>query len=118
MTEYSWTDFEHFVRNEAGLFRSAALSQSTRLHEDLNLTGDGAGALMASFFEAFPVTGGDYDFHRYFLMEGEGLLYSFFQRFIMRKSHTFRREPLTLGMLYQAILDRKWDGERLARLGR
>lgn len=69
-----------------------------------------------SFFERFAVDTGDFDFHRYFLMEGEGLLYSLFRRAILRKPHSRKREPVTLAMLYRAALDRKWDSHRLSEL--
>ncbi|QOH34558.1 hypothetical protein C7S14_6136 [Burkholderia cepacia] len=71
---------------------------------------------MGHFFERFAVDTGDFDFHRYFLMEGEGLLYSLFRRWVLRKPHDFKREPITLAMLHRAASDRAWDAARLTAL--
>ena len=116
MENVSWGELEAFVREEVGLRETTVLSPATRLWEDLGQTGDDANEFMGSFFERFAVDTGDFDFHRYFLMEGEGLLYSLFRRLILRKPHSRKREPVTLAMLHRAALDRKWDSRRLAGL--
>lgn len=109
MVDASWDAIEAFVRTEVGLGPSKPLTRDTRLWEDLGLTGDDANDFMGSFFERFQIDPGDFDFHRYFLMEGEGGLYSLFQRWVLKKSQTRQREPITLGMLYRAALDGKWS---------
>ena len=116
MENISWGELEAFVREEVGLRESKALSPATRLWEDLGQTGEDANEFMGSFFERFAVDTGDSDFHRYFLMEGEGPLYSLFRRAILRKPHSRKREPVTLAMLHRAALDRKWDSHRLDEL--
>lgn len=115
MDNISWGELEAFVREAVGLRETKALSPATRLWEDLGQTGDDANEFMGSFFERFAVDTGDFDFHRYFLMEGEGMLYSLFRRIILRKPRS-DREPVTLAMLHRAALDRKWDSRRLGAL--
>ncbi|WP_179402440.1 DUF1493 family protein [Burkholderia guangdongensis] len=115
MENVSWDAVTAFVRTEVGLGPSKPLTHNTRLREDLGQTGDEANDLMGHFFERFEVDPGDFDFHRYFLMEGEGLLYSLFQRWVMRKPHTFQREPITLAMLYQAARTKRWDSRAMPK---
>ncbi|KVZ12232.1 DUF1493 family protein [Burkholderia ubonensis] len=116
MENVNWDEIEAFVRLAVGLRPSKPLAAHTRLWEDLGQTGDEANDFMGLFFERFAVDSGDFDFHRYFLMEGEGLLYSLFQRWVLRKPHDFKRQPITLAMLHRAAVERKWDAERLAEL--
>ena len=116
MEKISWEEIEAFVREEVGLRETKVLSPATRLWEDLGQTGDDANEFMGSFFERFAVDTGDFDFHRYFLMEGEGLLYSLFRRVVLRKTHSLNREPVTLAMLHRVVLDGKWDSDGLGRL--
>ncbi|MCA8096832.1 DUF1493 family protein [Burkholderia contaminans] len=116
MENVSWGEIEAFVRSEAGLGSSKQLSADTRHWEDLGQTGDEANDFIGHFFERFAVDTGDFDFHRYFLMEGEGLLYSLFQRWVLRKPHDLKREPITLAMLHRAAIERKWDAAQLAAL--
>ncbi|MDN7702124.1 DUF1493 family protein [Burkholderia semiarida] len=118
MQNVSWDEIEAFVRSEVGLGPSKPLAAHTRLWEDLGQTGDEANDFMWRFFERFAVDTGDFDFHRYFLMEGEGLLYSLFRRWVLRKPHHLEREPITLAMLHRAAVGRKWDAERLAEVQR
>ncbi|WP_244108505.1 DUF1493 family protein [Burkholderia anthina] len=111
-----WEEIEVFVRSEAGLGKSMPLSAATRLWEDLGQTGDEASDFIEHFFERFSIDPGDFDFHRYFLMEGEAGLYSLFRRWVLRKPHDLKRESITLAMLYRAAVERKWDAGRLAGL--
>ncbi|MET3817661.1 hypothetical protein ACVK00_002426 [Burkholderia sp. PvR073] len=116
MEKVRWDEIEVFVRSAAGLGKSVRLSPATRLWEDLGQTGDEADDFMGHFFERFSIDTGDFDFHRYFLMEGEGMLYSLFRRWMLRKPHDLKRESVTLAMLYHAAVERKWDAGRLAEL--
>lgn len=116
MENISWSELDAFVRKEVGLRETKVLSPATRLWEDLGQTGDDANEFMGRFFERFAVDTGDFDFHRYFLMEGEGPLYSLFRRLILRKRQSRKREPVTLAMLHRAALDRKWDSFCLGEL--
>nr|WKF55842.1 hypothetical protein HUO10_000286 [Paraburkholderia busanensis] len=116
MTDSLWDELERFVRREAGLGENKRLSPTTRLVEDLGQTGDDASEFMVRYFEHFDVAGGDFDFHRYFLMEGEGLLFSLFRRVVFRQPQRLVREPITLGMLHQALEDKHWDSGRLGSI--
>lgn len=116
MGNVSWAELETFVREELGLREAKVLSPATRLWEDLGQTGDDANEFMGQFFERFSVDTGDFDFHRYFLMEGEGGLYSLFRRVVLCKPHSVDREPIGLAMLHRAALDKKWDSCRLGEL--
>lgn len=109
MENVSWEAVEAFVRAEVGLGPSRTLTRGTRLWEDLGQTGDEANDFMERFFDHFGIDPGDFDFYRYFLMEGEGPLYSLFRRWVLRKPHTVQHEPITLAMLYRAALDKRWD---------
>lgn len=76
--------------------------------------GDDADEFMEKYFDTFNVARGDYDFRRYFFMEGEGFISHFFQKFILRRPHSLKREVMTVGMLYRAIVKGKWDCEALS----
>lgn len=116
MEHVCWDEIEGFVRSEVGLGNSMPLSAATRLWEDLGQTGDEADDFMGHFFERFSIDTGDFDFHRYFLMEGEAGLYSLFRRWVLRRPHDLERETITLTMLYRAALERKWDAGQLVGL--
>jgi len=109
-------ELEAFVRKEAGLSAKKELHPKTRLFEDLGQTGDDASELMVRFFKEFGVEAANFDFHRYFLMEGEGPLYALIRTIFMRKRHRLERHAITLGMLDQAIRDKIWNCERLEGL--
>ncbi|WP_321804781.1 DUF1493 family protein [Burkholderia sp. BCC1993] len=115
MENVRWDEIERFVRSEIGLGKSMPLSAATRLWEDLGQTGDEADDFMGHFFERFSIDAGNFDFHWYFLMEGEAGLYSLFRRWVLRKPHDLKRESITLAMLHRAALERKWDAGRLSR---
>jgi hypothetical protein len=81
---------------------------------DLGQQGDDADIFMQRFFEFFDIDSGDYDFHRYFFMDGEGILYHFIVKYVFRKRHSTEREPLTVGMLRDAMFSGKWDSNSLS----
>jgi hypothetical protein len=109
-------EVEAFIREETGISTKMELYPQTRLFEDLGQTGDDASELMVRFFKKFPVEEGNFDFHRYFLMEGEGPLYALIRTVFMRKRHRLQRHAITLGMLDQAIQDKIWNCEHLEGL--
>jgi len=114
MGKYTWEDLESFVRKEACISLKKAVTLESTVEDDLGQQGDDADEFMQRFFEVFRVDRGDYDFHRYFLMEGEGILYHLLMK-LRRKPHTFKRETLTVGMLHQALVHGKWDSEALSQ---
>ncbi|MDR5780707.1 DUF1493 family protein [Caballeronia sp. LZ065] len=105
---------EAFVRKEACIAPGTPITPDMTIAIDLGQQGDDADIFMQRFFEAFDVNEGDYDFRRYFLMEGEGVLNRLITQFILRKRHSTTREPLTVGMLCEAIARGRWDAASLA----
>jgi len=104
-----WEALEAFVRQEAAVSSKRQITADTSLTDDLGQTGDDADIFMERFFARFEVERGDYDFGRYFLMEGEGFLYHVVRKFILRKPHTFKRDALTVRMLCKAVSLGVWD---------
>ncbi|WP_230950055.1 DUF1493 family protein [Burkholderia cepacia] len=92
MENVRWNEIAAFVRSEVRLGKSTPLSAATRLWQDLGQTGDEANDFMGRFFKRFSIDTGDFDFHQYFLMEGEGGFYSLFRRWVLRKPHTLERD--------------------------
>ncbi|KVC99453.1 hypothetical protein WI77_00325 [Burkholderia ubonensis] len=115
MENYSWEDLELFVRKEACISPKKVITRESTVEDDLGQQGDDADLFMQRFFEAFRVDRGDYDFHHYFLMEGEGIFYHLLMK-LLRKPHTFKRETLTVGMLHRALANGKWDTKALSEL--
>ncbi|WP_342767010.1 DUF1493 family protein [Trinickia dinghuensis] len=111
---YTWEDLESFVRREACISSKKTISAKSTVEDDLGQQGEEADEFMQHFFELFGIDRGDYDFRRYFLMEGEGILYHLTMK-LLRRPHTFKREAITLGMLHSALINGKWDAEALAR---
>ncbi|MCC8404431.1 DUF1493 family protein [Paraburkholderia sp. MMS20-SJTN17] len=111
MENHSWANLESFVRKEACISSKKSITPETTIVDDLGQQGEDADIFMERFFEAFHIGRGDYDFHRYFLMEGEGFLYHVILKHVMRKEHSVKREPLTLGMLHRAMINGKWSSE-------
>ncbi|NML34091.1 DUF1493 family protein [Paraburkholderia antibiotica] len=114
MTSRTWADLEKFIREETGISDRKPVERNLDVVFDLGQEGDEADEFMGKFFERFEIEVGDYDFGLYFMMEGEGLLYHLFRKFIRRKPHTFRREVLTVGMLYNVILKGKWECDAIS----
>jgi len=113
MSESIFKELELFIRQEIGLNNKKPLLRSTRLYEDLGQAGDDANEFMGNFFKNFSVKSGDFDFHRYFLMEGEGLLFRFLFFFNKNERLPRKKYPVTLGMLEYAVIEKYWDSERL-----
>jgi hypothetical protein len=113
MKNRSWENLESFIRKEAGM-SSKPIRPDMSVINDLGQEGDDADIFMTRFFEEFGVDEGDYDFRRYFFMEGEGLFYHFVQKYVLRKPHSTKREPLTVRMLLDAMVRGRWDSEALS----
>jgi len=114
MANHTWEDLESFVRKEACVSPKKAITPESTIETDLGQQGDDADEFMQHFFDAFHLDRGDYDFHRYFLMEGEGILYHVVMK-LLRKPHSLKRETLTVGMLHQALIDGRWDSKALSQ---
>jgi len=113
-----WNEVESFVRGKAGIPPRRIVTPATRIEDDLNLTGDEAARFMGSFFEHFGVDAGDYDFNRYFVTEGSGLLLFLSTALSRKRRDGLRRLPLTVGMLAEAARRRRWQSRELETEGR
>jgi hypothetical protein len=115
MNSDSWHNLNSFIRREACISAKKTITPAMTIADDLGQQGDEADLFMQRFFEAFRIDRGDYDFHRYFLMEGEGVFYHLIFKYIMRRKHSLKRESLTVGMLHAALLMGKWDSSVLSQ---
>ena len=114
MGNHTWEDLESFVRKEACVSPKKPITPESTVANDLGQQGDDADEFMQHFFEVFHLDRGDYDFQRYFLMEGEGIVYHLVVK-LLGKPHSFKREAMTVGMLHKALIDGKWDSAALSR---
>lgn len=114
MQQYTRDDLVAFIREEACISSKKPITDDMDVVYSLGQHGDDADEFMDKFFDTFKVDRGDYDFRRYFFMEGEGFISHFFQKFILRRPHSLKRETMTVGMLHKAILNKKWDCEALS----
>lgn len=111
MNDATWERLEVFAREELGrpLFGGRLnLQPTSRLEEDLGLTGLDAVEFIDKWADTFNVQAQGFPYRRYFGPEGQQLLSSFLGLFAKR----FRRPalvPLTLGMLAEAMRRGKWD---------
>ena len=74
MSQFTWNEFEDFVRREAGVSPQKILAKDHAVEGDLDITGDDAVEFMERFFDKFPVQVGDFEFNRYFSGEGFSLI--------------------------------------------
>ncbi|GAB2903804.1 hypothetical protein GCM10027093_46500 [Paraburkholderia jirisanensis] len=114
MDEFSWNDLESFVRKEACMSPKKSITEETTVVYDLGQHGDDANEFMEIFFTKFKIDRGDYDFSRYFFMEGEGLISHLFVKYIKRNPHSLKREVMTVGMLYKALVSGRWSCDALS----
>ena len=114
MQQYTRDDLVAFIREEACISSKKSITDDMDVVYSLGQHGDDADEFMEKYFVTFKVDRGDYDFRRYFFMEGEGFISHLFQKYILRRPHSLKRETMTIGMLYKAILNRKWDCEALS----
>lgn len=111
MKDPTWDRLEVFAREELGrpLFGGKlSLQPTSRLEEDLGLTGLDAVEFIDKWAETFNVQAQEFPYRRYFRPDGQHLLSSFLGLFSKR----FRRPelvPLTLGMLADAMRRGKWN---------
>lgn len=110
-------ELEAFIRKEIGLSSKKPINPSSTLEDDLGVTGDDADDFMGAFSKHFNVEPGNFDFHRYFEMEGFSVWpFSIFTNWLHKRwgiKKYDQREPLTVGMLQRAIELGIWDSERL-----
>ncbi|MBP1317658.1 DUF1493 family protein [Herbaspirillum sp. 1130] len=116
MRAIAWERLEAWVRQEHGTNPKKPITRDTQLDEDLHVNGDDAVDFMEHFFEEFSIDFGDYNFDHYFVPEGFSPLEIFLLLIWKKKRASYDRPPITLGMLYQAALDGRWDCARLDSL--
>ena len=113
-------ELEAFIRKEIGLSPKKSINLSDTLEDDLGVTGDDADDFMGAFSKRFNVEKGDFDFHRYFEMEGFSVWpFSIFTNWLHRRwgiKKYDQRESLTVAMLQYAIELGIWDSQRLTEL--
>ena len=115
MKDETWERLEVFAREELGrpLFGGRLdLQPTSRLEEDLGLTGLDAVEFIDNWAKTFNVQVHDFPYRRYFGPEGQELLSSILGLF----SKHFRRPPLvplTLGMLAEAMRRGRCDTEEI-----
>ncbi|MBN3847344.1 MULTISPECIES: DUF1493 family protein [Burkholderiaceae] len=109
MSERSWLDLRNFIVEEACFPPDKLITEDMSVVYSLGQCGDDANEFMEKYFLTFRVDRGDYEFSRYFFMEGEGFIFYFVKKFILRKPLSLKRELMTVGMLYRAIVHGKWD---------
>lgn len=97
-----------FIRQETGLPENRQIFRTDRVEDDLDLTGDEAFEFMEKFFEHFGIARGDYEFQRYFNEEGFNLFVILAMPFSKKIRKKYDREPLTVGMLDQAVEAGVW----------
>ncbi|KWF14259.1 DUF1493 family protein [Burkholderia ubonensis] len=117
MTDDTWNRLEAFAREELGrpLFGGQLkLEPSSRLEDDLGLTGLDAVEFIDKWATTFNVQADGFPYDRYFGPEGQELLSSFLGLF-SKKYRRPERVPLTLGMLAEAMAIGRWDTEAIER---
>jgi len=116
MRAIAWERLEAWVRKENSTSPKKLITRDTQLYNDLDVDGEEAVDFMEHFFEEFSIDYGDYNFDHYFVAEGFSPLEIFLLMISKKKRASYDRPPITLGMLYQAALDGRWDCARLDSL--
>jgi hypothetical protein len=113
-------ELEALIRKEAGISQKKKIRSASVIEDDFGITGDDASDLMVAYFERFNVAPGDFDFNRYFEMEGFSIWpFSILTNWLHRRwgiAKYEHREPLTVGMLQRAIDLGVWDSQRLREM--
>lgn len=111
-------ELETFIRKEIGLADEVEIKPSDSLVDEFGITGDHADKFMEAYSTRFNVRPGDFDFNRYFEMEGLSFWpFSIFTNWLHRRWGVKKyeeREPLTIAMLQHAIDLGVWDSQRLS----
>lgn len=109
-------DLAAFIRKEAGISEKSAIRPSSVIEEDFGITGDDADNFMGAFSRRFNVQPGDFDFNRYFEMEGFSGPLFFITNWLHKRwgiKKYEKRELLTVSMLQHAIDLGVWDSQQL-----
>lgn len=113
-------ELQDFIRKQIGLSSKRKLNASESLEDDFGVTGDDADEFMGAFARRFNVESGDFEFLRYFEMEGLGIWpFSILTNWLHRRQGIKKyekTEPVTVGMLQRAIDLGIWDSQRLREM--
>ena len=115
MKDETWQRLEAFAREELGrpLFGGRLdLQPTSRLEEDLGLTGLDAVEFIDKWAVTFNVHVQNFPYRRYFGPEGQQLLSSLLGLFSKQFRHP-PLAPLTLGMLAEATRRGHWDTDEI-----
>ncbi|SIT50384.1 Acyl carrier protein [Paraburkholderia piptadeniae] len=124
MTEHDelWEQLEHFTRAEIGrsLFgKEPILTPSTRVEEDLRISGIDAIEFVDKLFERFNVANGEsFPYVRYFGGEAGGnpiAAIPYLILFLFTGKRCESEHSLTLGMLLLAMRMHRWDTELIEK---
>ncbi|MCR4467625.1 DUF1493 family protein [Burkholderia sp. SCN-KJ] len=120
MSAARWEKLAAFAREELGrpLFGGQLrIEPSSRLEEDLRVTGIDAIEFIDKWAETFGVNAAEFPYDRYFGPEGQEMVTTFLALF----SERYRkrpRVPLTLGMLEEAMRIGRWDTDAIESVAR
>ncbi|MGF6743596.1 DUF1493 family protein [Paraburkholderia atlantica] len=111
-------ELEEFLREKIGIPPKIEIKPSSSLEDDFGVTGDDASKLINTFSIRFNVQPGDFEFLRYFNMEGFSVWpFSILTRYLLKlrgvKDYK-NKEPITIGMLQRAIELGVWDSQRVS----
>ena len=98
------------LHEEIGLPERKTLRLSTAINFDLGCDGADARHLLQTLEEQFVIDFVDFDSYRYFQPEGYDVVLT------RRAKGRGDKVPLTIGMLYRAIKDQRWDTQALEGL--
>ena len=116
----TWEKLALFAREELGrpLFGGRfRIEPSSRLEDDLGVTGLDAVEFIDKWAETFGVHAAEFPYDRYFGPEGQDMVTTLLALF----SERYRkppRVPLTLAMLEEAMRLGRWDTEAIERFAR
>ncbi|AZQ51852.1 DUF1493 family protein [Burkholderia cenocepacia] len=120
MTDTAWDRLEAFAGEELGrpLFGGPLkLSRSSRMEEDLRITGIDAIEFIDKWGETFGIDVEHFPYQRYIGPETLDMVKTFFGLF-SSKYRDPELVPLTLGMLEEAMRLGRWDTEAIERFAR
>ncbi|MBN3843400.1 MULTISPECIES: DUF1493 family protein [Burkholderia] len=120
MTDTAWGRLEAFAREELGrpLFGGPLkLSQSSRMEEDLRITGIDAIEFIDKWGETFGIDIEHFPYQRYIGPETLDMVRTFLG-LLSSKYRDPERVPLTLGMLEEAMRLGRWDTDAIERFAR
>lgn len=105
-----WKKLEAFAREELGkpIFGQLRIEPNSKLEDELGLTGTDAVDFIDKWAERFGVAAEGFPYDRYFGPEGLDLIGAIASLF-SKRDRKAATQPLTLGMLADAMRAGRWD---------